>query len=177
LVWGPQMINHYHRPYKWGLSSMTPTRKDSWLWVPQVRNLYNSILPQLQHYSNTTTDLPSHYDNTTTVVLNNFDTLLLQWDYSSITTRLLHYHDTADEESFWWGHLRNLYYGPHKEGFSTMGPTHKGSSVWVPPVRFLSDVMIPQLHYCWVENPYLWGPWSRFLLSGLHNKESFWVVS
>jgi hypothetical protein len=118
LVWGPQMINLYHRPYKWGLSSMTPTRKDSWLWVPQVRNLYKSVLPQLQHYYNTTTDLPH----------------------------------------FWWGpHKESLIWTP-KEGLSIMGRTHKDSSVWVPQVRFLSDAMIPQLHYCWVENPYLWGP-------------------
>jgi hypothetical protein len=101
-------------------SSMTPTRKDSWLWVPQVRNLYNSVLPQLHHYYNTTTDLPQHYDNTTTVVLNNCNTLLLQWDYSSTTFRLLQYHDTTDEESFWWG--------PHKE-----------SLLWTPQSRIIDD--------------------------------------
>jgi hypothetical protein len=119
LVWGPPMINLYHRPYKWGLSSMTPTRKDSWLWVPQVRNLYKSVLPQLQHYYNTTTDLPQHYDNTTTVVVNTFNTLLLlQWDYSSTTTRLLQYTGTTDEESFWWG--------PHKEPL-----------IWTPQRRII----------------------------------------
>jgi hypothetical protein len=119
LVWGPQMINVYHRPYKWRLSSMTPTRKHFLDYESHKSGICKkTILPQLQHYYNTTTDLPQHYDNTTTVVLNNSNTLLLQWDYSSTTTRLLQYHDTTDEESFWWG--------PHKE-----------SLVWTPLRRII----------------------------------------
>jgi hypothetical protein len=53
------------------------------------------------------------YSGTTSVILPDY--------YNTTTLQMRSLSDVA--------HIRNLYYRPHRKGLSTMGPTHKDSSV------------------------------------------------